>query len=239
MLKNKIKILTILIIIFLLPQTAYADTFQDGIRAYNQQDYFTAEKCFKRALIYSPDNYFIRYYLAITLVKNNKNEEAKIQYLTIVKTAPNTDAAYKSMQGLNLLANRNQQESDRVVLDISNHNTALVVNNVLINNQAQANFILDSGATYTVISTALAAKLGISTAYAQKVTVMTANGQISAAKAVLDSVKVNGLTARNVEVTIFDIPTTQNTSGLLGLSFINKFKVTIDRKNGKLILEKN
>jgi clan AA aspartic protease (TIGR02281 family) len=233
----KIKlVLFTLITILLFPNFAFADAFQDGINAYNQQNYNLAEIYFKQALDYNQNNPNIRYYLAITLVKNKKLLEARREYSTIILTAPDTEAAFRASQGLasvNIIIK--YLKPDKVVLDMKDNATSIVIRNVKINNSITANFILDSGATYTSISPALARRLGIYPQNAPKVSIMTANGLVNTYKVHLDSMEINGLVAKDVEVIILDLGTNRDVSGLLGLNFINKFRVTLDKK--RLILE--
>ncbi|MFH0702974.1 MAG: retroviral-like aspartic protease family protein [bacterium] len=245
-----IKVFMLVIIIILLSSNiCFADVFQDGINAYSQKNYTKAEICFKNALSSSPNNVSVRYYLAITLVKNNKLQDAQKEYLYIINAAPNSEAAYRSTQGLSMLTSATYSPSkssniSKITLDIDANKPALIVKNVVINNQASANFVLDSGATYTLISSALAEKLRLNTNNSSRIQLMTANGLITAPKIMLKSIEINGLIARDVEVVVHDLDGGKEfsefsgISGLLGLSFMQKFKVTIDKLNGKLTLEK-
>ncbi|HBH18768.1 MAG TPA: hypothetical protein DDX14_07520 [Cyanobacteria bacterium UBA9579] len=148
---------------------------------------------------------------------------------------PYSEAAEKARHGLRLIQNKTLKK--KVVLNINGHNSALIVRNVKINNHAVSSFILDTGATYTSISTSLARELGVLSSNAPRVNIMTANGAVNAPKVILKSIEIDGLIASNVEVIILDISATKDVAGLLGLNFIQKFKLTIDKRNGELILE--
>jgi clan AA aspartic protease (TIGR02281 family) len=106
-----------------------------------------------------------------------------------------------------------------------------------INNRQDGNFILDTGATYMSISKEMAEELGLDLTRTEMVPITTANGKIEVPKVVLKSVKVNGLEARNVEATVMNFKKDASFSGLLGLSFINQFKLTIDPNKGHLMFE--
>ncbi|OGH96438.1 MAG: hypothetical protein A2104_06760 [Candidatus Melainabacteria bacterium GWF2_32_7] len=232
-----VKFVISLFFLFQLPGLAYNSAFQAGIDAYNMYNYPLAEQYFRKALMNEPNKSTIRYYLAITLVKNKKVKEAQSEYMAIIDAEPNSEAAYKAVQGLKLIGVPYNKTSKRVVLNINDSNSALVVKDVVINSKLGANFILDTGATYTTISYNLARNLDLLRSDLPRVSVMTANGRINAPKVVLNSVEIDGLVARNVEVMILDIGASKDISGLLGLNFIQKFKLTIDKKNGQLILE--
>lgn len=100
-------------------------------------------------------------------------------------------------------------------------------------------FILDTGATYTSISREMAEEMGLDLENAPKVRITTANGRIEVPKVVIDRLSVNGLEARDVEATVIEIRKGSSFSGLLGLSFIRKFKLTIDPEAGQLIFHQN
>lgn len=106
-----------------------------------------------------------------------------------------------------------------------------------INNRQDGNFILDTGATYMSISKEMAEELGLDLTRTEMVPITTANGKIEVPKVVLKSVKVNGLEAKNVEATVMNFKKDASFSGLLGLSFINQFKLTIDPNKGHLMFE--
>jgi clan AA aspartic protease (TIGR02281 family) len=106
-----------------------------------------------------------------------------------------------------------------------------------INNRQDGHFILDTGATYMSISQEMAEELGIDLSRTEMVPITTANGKIEVPKVILKSVKVNGLEAKDVEATVMNFKKDASFSGLLGLSFINQFKLTIDPNKGQLLFE--
>lgn len=238
------KILIIFVLIATISsKVCSAAGLQDGVNAYNQGRYSAAEMNFKNALVYNPGNVNIRYYLAISQVQLGKYSEAKRNYQYIINNAPESNAAYWAKVGLNMInsggTTATQGGTSKVTLNIEEHNSVIVVKNVSINNNVNANFILDTGATYTVISPELARKLGLNLNNTSKINLITANGTIQASKATLNNISINGLSAKNVEVAVSNMGTNTTLPGLLGMSFLKNFKVTIDKSAGKLTLEKN
>jgi clan AA aspartic protease (TIGR02281 family) len=108
---------------------------------------------------------------------------------------------------------------------------------VKINDKATGHFILDTGATYTTISRRMARQLGLDLERSEKIAITTANGELDVPKVRLSSVAVNGIEASNVEATVMDFGEGNSFAGLLGLSFIQHFKLTLDPKNGQMIFE--
>lgn len=107
----------------------------------------------------------------------------------------------------------------------------------LLNNSAYVNLIVDTGSSVTVISPAVAQELGIDlegdhpTASFQ-----TANGIISVPIVTLDSVEVKGMEVRGLTASVHDV--SPEVSGLLGLNFLQHFRMDIDHQNALLHLEK-
>lgn len=106
-----------------------------------------------------------------------------------------------------------------------------------LNNSVYVNLIVDTGASFTVISPAVAKDLGIDieddlpTASFQ-----TANGIISAPIVTLDSIEIKGMEVRGLTASVQDI--SPEVSGLLGLNFLQHFRMDIDHQNALLHLEK-
>lgn len=106
---------------------------------------------------------------------------------------------------------------------------------VILNGRIKQYFIVDTGASFTLINRSTARELGItideSTPY---MPIFTASSLIFTPLVTLNSVRVGEAEVENVDVLIHDMPT--SAAGLLGNSYLNKFKVTIDSVNGKMTL---
>ncbi|MDD3345769.1 MAG: retropepsin-like aspartic protease [Candidatus Omnitrophica bacterium] len=112
-----------------------------------------------------------------------------------------------------------------------------------LNNRVKADLILDTGASLVLLSKRIAGMLGLAPGgrNTTPVELIMADGRkTSASMVVLDSVKVEGVEARNVEAVILAEKDSASMpeDGLLGMSFLKKFNFKIDQKNDKLILEK-
>jgi clan AA aspartic protease (TIGR02281 family) len=119
-----------------------------------------------------------------------------------------------------------------VVKLIRRHETLLA--EVVLNRQIKRLFVVDTGASFTLISRQVARELGIrideTTPFIQGASV---SDIISMPLVTLDSIRVGGAEVENVETVVYNMP---GEGGLLGNSFLNKFKVTIDAAQEKLIL---
>lgn len=116
----------------------------------------------------------------------------------------------------------------------------VVVIQATLNNKQSGKFIVDTGASYTMISSALARDLSIVTGGQNQPTMpfQTANGLIQAPLTNLESIAVGGIEIKNLTAAVHDaVPDTQ-IAGLLGLNFLSNFKIDIDTQKGLLHLEK-
>ncbi|MGA9520222.1 MAG: aspartyl protease family protein [Myxococcaceae bacterium] len=105
---------------------------------------------------------------------------------------------------------------------------------VVVNGSQKGSFILDTGATYVTLTRAFADKLGLQPKDHSKITMITAGGMRTVKLARVESLELKGLRARDVEVAISDdLP--DQVDGLLGLSFLNRFEVTVDARKAQLI----
>ena len=129
------------------------------------------------------------------------------------------------------------EETQTVTVPVIKKGGSLVVP-VTLNNERDVQLILDTGATMTVLSNDVAIELGLlSSAQTQVTTVNTAGGPVQVNLTKIDSIQINSAKARNVSVVIHDLPEANpGIDGLLGMSFLNNFLVTLDSDQGQLHL---
>ncbi|MBK8189103.1 MAG: TIGR02281 family clan AA aspartic protease [Vampirovibrionales bacterium] len=228
--------------------------FRSGVMAYRQGDYARALPFLRQAQSADAGSVNIRYYLAIVLDKLDRGAEALAHYDYVTRYG-NEDRvvayARQRAQALGisqrqtpgagepvLAAQQAVMTSSRqsVLVPLQPHQNALMVE-ARLNDLVSANFIVDTGATYTSISQQLADALGDSVKPLGTVRITTANGRIEARKVLIERISVNGVEAHNVEATVIDVRPGSSFSGLLGLSFIRQFRLTIDPQEGLLVFQ--
>ncbi|MGH7774953.1 MAG: retropepsin-like aspartic protease family protein [Candidatus Binatia bacterium] len=107
-----------------------------------------------------------------------------------------------------------------------------------LNERVSANFRVDTGASITMIPRAKAKELGIDLEKRlPTIPIQTVSGMVRVPVVVLDSVEVGGMRVRDLTVAVHDLPHADR-PGLLGLDFLNHFRMEIDMKEGVLVLEK-
>jgi clan AA aspartic protease (TIGR02281 family) len=123
-------------------------------------------------------------------------------------------------------------------IPIEKHGQVVVIQATL-NNKRAAKFVVDTGASYTLISNALARELSINVGPNSKtLPFQTANGLINAPVTNLDSITVGGMEIRDLPAAVHDAVPDPQVAGLLGLNFLSNFRMDIDTQKGMLHLEK-
>jgi clan AA aspartic protease (TIGR02281 family) len=111
----------------------------------------------------------------------------------------------------------------------------LLLTEVILDGRIRHYFIVDTGASFTLINRATAKELGITedenTPY---IRVASVSSVFSVPLVTLGSVRVGDAEVENVEAVIY--PMAASGDGLLGNSFLNKFRVVIDSNKAKMIL---
>lgn len=131
----------------------------------------------------------------------------------------------------------NPSESNKATVPIVRKGEVVIVR-ATVNKKAQVNFVVDTGASYTIISRASAQELNIDLEKnLPTLPFQTANGTILAPLISLDSIEVGGMRIENLTAAVHDI-VPGGGEGLLGLNFLNNFRMDIDMKGGVLVLEK-
>lgn len=115
----------------------------------------------------------------------------------------------------------------------------IVIIEATLNKKTAAKFVVDTGASYTMISSAVAKELDIDLAQDQRtMPFQTANGLIQAPLTNLESITVGGMEIKNLTAAVHDAVPDPQVAGLLGLNFLSNFRIDIDTQKGLLHLEK-
>ena len=115
----------------------------------------------------------------------------------------------------------------------------IVVIQAMLNNKRTVKFVVDTGASYTMISAAVARDLDLDLTQTQRtMPFQTANGLIQAPLTNLDSITVGGMEIKNLTAAVHDAVPDPQVAGLLGLNFLSNFRMDIDTQKGFLHLEK-
>jgi clan AA aspartic protease (TIGR02281 family) len=112
-----------------------------------------------------------------------------------------------------------------------------------LDNRVQAKLVLDTGASTVMLRKGVADRLmRVNTGlFIPDMQLRLADGRVVNGKSVIiRRIKVQDAEATNVSgcILLDDVGGADMYDGLLGMSFLNRFKFTVDQKENKLILEK-
>lgn len=112
---------------------------------------------------------------------------------------------------------------------------------VELNGSRTAQLILDTGASHTILSREIVRELALlpSDYRPDQVLMKTASGSVDAQVVQIDSMKIATEEARNSSAAVHTVPDfPSGVDGLLGLSFLHQFEVTLDSSKGELHLKR-
>ena len=112
----------------------------------------------------------------------------------------------------------------------------IVTADIKANYPTDAKLILDTGASYVTLPRSLISGIGIPIDPNNTVQLTSASTTETTVKIIVPEITVLGKRIKNVEAIIKDLPPETPADGLLGLSFLKHFKLTIDFKKGILEL---
>ena len=125
----------------------------------------------------------------------------------------------------------------RVEISVEGRGRMLIVD-ASINQRVSGRFIVDTGASYCVISKEMARDVSLSGRNdGEKVPMQTANGIVMATIGQARRIDVGDAVARDVAVAVVDDAPVPGFEGLLGLSFLEKFKYSVDSDRKVLTLQ--
>lgn len=106
-----------------------------------------------------------------------------------------------------------------------------------LNTALNHDFLIDTGASYVTIPYATIESLGLENDLSERQQrVQTAGGTVYANAVTLASIELQGWTVKNVQALVLDLPDRPG-MGLLGLNFLEKFRVDLQSDEGILTLE--
>jgi clan AA aspartic protease (TIGR02281 family) len=107
----------------------------------------------------------------------------------------------------------------------------------VLNQTVEQKFIVDTGASTVTIPSSTADRLGLSIDSGNPIRkVVTASGVIDAPEVILPSITVEGWEVADITALVVDIPS-QSDLGLLGLNFLERFRMELNTDEGVLLLE--
>jgi clan AA aspartic protease (TIGR02281 family) len=211
----------------------HAGAFEDGKEFFQGGHYRWALEKFVEAVDQSPRDPERQWYLGESYRLLGDNAAAAHTYRQILQLAPQSPQAMTARRALDSLG---EPSLTTFQIPFERRGTAVLIPG-RANGQLIGYFILDTGATFTTVSRAAADRLGVFVG-GSSVRLATANGAIQVPLVLLDELEVGGAIAHHVAAVVHDLPSLPtNVVGLLGLSFLDRFRVSLNLSSGVLTLE--
>jgi clan AA aspartic protease (TIGR02281 family) len=120
-------------------------------------------------------------------------------------------------------------------IPLSGDGKHLIVDGTL-NGMVSGPMLIDTGASYCVLTRGTAAKLGLKPRAQRTIPVATANGQVDADLVEIDAVQLRSARVAGVDAVIMDA-VEPPLIGIIGLNFLTRYRFSVDLAEGTLRLE--
>ena len=120
-------------------------------------------------------------------------------------------------------------------IPLSGDGKHLIVDGTL-NGTVSGPMLIDTGASYCVLTRGTAKKLGLQRRGERTIPVATANGQVDADLVEIDAVQLRGARLSGVDAVIMDA-VEPPLIGIIGLNFLARYRFSVDLAEGTLRLE--
>jgi clan AA aspartic protease (TIGR02281 family) len=168
---------------------------------------------------------------------NSQVSEAALFFNQLAKTSSNPVISNMARDTLNRLEHQDGPPRTQVVVPLLEQSDASLVVPTLVNDKIMGTFIVDTGASYTVITPAMAERLEVRiTPETPRVSMITANGHIRAPLVTLRNITIGELRVPSVQAVVQPIGNGDDVllSGLLGMNFFSGMELTV--KQDRLII---
>lgn len=208
--------------------------YKDWLRKIIEKgDYYSGAVAFEEAQRAFPDDPEIRLLGAVIAFADNNTGRAK----ELLDQGGFPPALKEQADRLRAQLEEKPDKSEDVVISFNPVEDYIPVDAV-INGFYLQKFVIDTGASIVTIPSAAAVALNIKVDESLPAkAVATAGGVAYAYEVTLDSIRLDRYTVNNIKALVMDVPGVGD-YGILGLSYLNNFRVEIDKPKGILRLRK-
>jgi clan AA aspartic protease (TIGR02281 family) len=220
---------------------APGDLNEAGKTAYQRGDFAEAERLFTQALARTPNDPLLHYHRGAALTRLGRIREATAAYETALRLDPPPAVAAAARDGLRAIGglgappSRPRRSADETVIALTRIPGGWLTE-VVINGTWTGPLLLDTGASVTLVSPAVARAAGIAIGPdTPMVEVQGIAGRTRGPIVTLSSIQVGEIEARGVRAVVVELP--MGLHGLLGNSFLARYTFTLDPREGALRLQ--
>jgi clan AA aspartic protease (TIGR02281 family) len=234
--------IALLALLLLSTAAAPIDPDEAGRAAYARGDYAAAEGSFREAIARAPADALLRYHRAAALTHLGRWNEAVDEYERVLQLRPSQEVGAASRDALKTLLPLTRRttspragNSEEATIRLERSRGGWL-GEVVLNDARKARFLVDTGASVTVLSPELAEDLGITPARrARIITLQTLSGETEAPVVTIPSLRIGELEAKDVTAVIHEM---QGLDGILGNTFLSRYSVTLDARRGLLTVRR-
>jgi clan AA aspartic protease (TIGR02281 family) len=215
------------------------DLNEAGKSAYQRGDYAEAERLFSQALARTPNDPLLQYHRGAALTKLGRIREASAAYETALRLDPSPAVAAAARDGLRAIGAlgappRPRRPAEETIIALTRVPGGWLTEAV-INGAWTGPLLLDTGASVTLISPAVARAVGLTFGPDTPMgEVQGIAGRTRGPIVILTSIQVGEIEARGVRAVVVELP--EGLQGLLGNSFLARYTFTLDPREGALRL---
>lgn len=214
------------------------DLNEAGKRAYLRGEYAEAEQLFGQALARTPNDPLLHYHRGAALTRLGRLGEATAAYERALRLDPPpaiASAARDGLRAINALGTPPRpRRPEETIIPLARTSGGWLAE-VVINGTWTGPLLLDTGASVTLISPAVARSAGLTfgpdTPMAE---VQGIAGRTRGHVVTLSSLQIGEVEARSVRAVVAELPV--GLHGLLGNSFLGRYTFTLDPREGALRL---
>jgi clan AA aspartic protease (TIGR02281 family) len=216
------------------------DLNEAGKSAYQRGNYAEAERLFSQALARTPNDPLLHYHRGAALTRLGRISEASAAYETALRLDPPPAVAAAARDGLRAIGAlgtppRSRRPTEETVIALTRVPGGWLTE-VVINGAWTGPLLLDTGASVTLISPAVARAAGLTFGPDTPMgEVQGIAGRTRGPVVTLTSIQVGEVEARRVRAVVVDLP--EGLHGLLGNSFLARYIFTLDPREGALRLQ--
>jgi clan AA aspartic protease (TIGR02281 family) len=205
-----------------------------GVAAIERHDYEEAARVWSRAASLQPDNATFHYRLAAALARLGRRTSAADAFQVALLLEPPEPLARLAREGLAELTVAAPASAGESAVRLESGRGVWIAP-VVVNGAHRGRFLVDTGASVSLLSPALARSAGVEPRRSTPtIELQTVGGRASGATALVASLRVGDVEARGVEALILDPGS--GLDGILGNSFLSRYVLTLDADRGLLQL---
>jgi clan AA aspartic protease (TIGR02281 family) len=148
---------------------------------------------------------------------------------------PDIPPAYR--KNVQIVKDHQEQSKGSTSIPFERAPSGLIVVDAVLNGSVRTKMVFDTGADIVVITEKLARKLNQDITGGEEITLHTNCGDITGQTFALNKIELGPVSKRNVRSVVAPVEASlSGYDGLLGLSFLGAFKITVDYKKGKIMI---